>query len=226
MWSDENGTKPDRKRPSQRKAVPTKIVKKEESRECVTHKWVPLVGNDKGKNVPTFLFTCLNCGDLKVGTQTIKISRYRLDMGELPMNSIAGIKLMNGPSVDATASGLIIGADIETNVQGIGAPLFMKANGFLAAANATTSATAPCVGLAMDSGTGNKRVLLHGVFRLDAWAWSTGPGTAGLIYLDISTGTLTQLRPSGTDQVIQPVGWALASNCIYFMPSMMYLTHI
>lgn len=198
----------------------------QEREECPKHKWIPLLGMDKKKTVSTALFTCLRCGDMKVGTQTIKISRYRLDMGELPINSVAAIKLMNEPTVDATASGLIIMATVDTNDQGIGAPLYMAADGHLNTANATTSATAPCVALAMDSGTGSKRVLLHGVLRLDTWNWTTGPGTSGLIYVATSTGTLTQTRPSGTDEVIQPIGWALSDDCIYFTPSMIYLTHV
>jgi hypothetical protein len=196
-----------------------------EKEDCKNHKWIPLLGDNKGKSVPTALFTCLRCGDLKVGTQTIKISRYRLDMGELQMNSIAGIKLMNPPSVNLTASGLIITATIDTNAEGIGAPLFMQANGHLSTASAVSSATAPCLALAMDTGTGSKRVLLHGVLRVDAWNWTTGAGTNGLIYVSTTIGVLTQTRPSGTDQVIQPVGWALSADCIYFTPSMMYLTH-
>jgi hypothetical protein len=197
-----------------------------EKEDCKNHKWIPLLGDNKGKSVPTALFTCLRCGDLKVGTQTIKISRYRLDMGELPINSVAGIKLMNEPTVNATASGLIVIATVDTNNEGIGAPLFMAADGHLDTANATTSATAPCVALAMETGTGSKKILLHGVLRVDAWNWTTGPGTNGLIYVSLITGTLTQTPPSATDQVIQPIGWALSDDCIYFTPSMMYLTHI
>jgi hypothetical protein len=200
---------------------------KTEKRDCITHKWIPLLGNDAGKAVPTFLFTCTNCGDLKVGTQTIKISRFRLDMGELPINSVAAIKLMNEPTDNLTASGLIITATIDTNSQGIGAPLFMSSNGHLSTASASTSATAPCIALAMDTGVGgNKRILVHGVLRVDSWNWTTGPGTSGLIYLSTTTGNLTQSKPSGTDEVIHPVGWALSDDAIYFAPSMMYLTHV
>lgn len=199
---------------------------KEERRDCKEHKWIPLLGNDNGKPVPTFLFTCVHCGDLKVGTRTIKISRYRLDMGELPMNSVAAIKLMNPPTVNMTASGLIVEGTVDTNAIGIGAPLFMAANGHFNTTNATSSATSPCVGLAMDTGTGVKRILVQGVLRFDAWSWNTGPGTLGLIYISNSAGTLSQSQPSGTDEVIQPVGWALSDNCIYFAPSMIYLTHV
>lgn len=202
-------------------------MKMSEPKECKVHKWIPLLGVDKEKIVvPTSLFTCLKCGDLKVGVNTIKISRYRMDMGELPINSVAGINLMNPPSVNDTASGLIIKANVSANSQGIGAPLYVDISGNLVEANATTSATSPCVALAIDTGTGVKRVLVHGVLRIDGWGLATGPGTASLVYVSTATGALTQTQPSGTDQVIQPVGWALSSNSIYFAPSMMYLTHL
>ncbi len=197
-----------------------------EKKECKRHKWIPLLGFDKEKYVPTSLFTCLRCGDLKVGTRTIKISRFRMDMGELPINNVAGIRLMNTPTVDNTASGLIIMATVDTNNVGIGAPLFMTANGHLSTADASSNATSPCVALAIDTGTGSVRVLVQGVLRVDTWNWTIGPGNASLLYVSTGSGTLTQIQPSGTDQVIQPIGWALGSNCIYFTPSTIYLTHI
>ncbi len=210
-----------------------------EKTNCNNHKWIPLLGINKGKNVPTSLFTCLKCGDLKVGTTTIKISQYRLDMGELPIKSVAGINLMNPPTADTTASGLIVTATVDTNAEGIGAPLFMALDGHLDTADADTSATSPCVALALETGTGSKKVLCHGVLRVDAWAlaqgsggippyapgWTTGPGTASLIYASTTVGTLTQTQPALLNNVIQPVGWALSSTCIYFAPSVIYLTH-
>jgi hypothetical protein len=133
---------------------------------------------------------------------------------------------MNEPTTDATASGLILTATIDTNAQGIGAPLFMAADGHLDTANATTNTSSPCVALALETGTGSKKIIVHGVLRVDAWNWTTGPGSSSLIYASTSVGTLTQTKPSGTDQVIQPVGWALSDDSIYFSPSMMYLTHV
>jgi len=196
-----------------------------EKTECKKHRWIPLLGVNRKKTVPTSLFTCLKCGDLRVGRQTIKISRFRLDMGELPINSVAGIKLMNPPTADTTASGLIMTATVDTNAEGIGAPLFMAADNHLDTANAGSSATSPCVALALETGTGAKKILVHGVLRVNAWNWTTGPGTASLIYVSTTTGTLTQTRPSGINEVIQPVGWALSGDCIYFAPSTIYLTH-
>lgn len=201
-------------------------MKTSETIDCKRHKWIPLLGVDKKKTVPTFLFTCLRCGDLKVGTQTIKISRFRLDMGELPIYNAAGIRLMNPPSADTTASGLIITAVVGTNAEGIGAPLYMASNGHFHTANASSSTTSPCMALALDTGTGTKRVLVQGILRVDAWNWTVGPGTASLIYISTTTGTLTQTPPSNTDEVIQPVGWALSADAIYFAPSLIYVTHV
>lgn len=194
--------------------------------DCSNHKWIPLLGINEGKNVPTSLFTCLKCGDLKVGQRTIKISRFRMDMGELPLHNVAGIRLMNEPTANNTASGLIVMATVDTNTEGIGAPLFMAADGHLDTADADSSTTSPCVALAIETGAGSKNILLHGVLRVDAWNWTTGPGTSSLIYLSTATGGLTQTQPSGAGDIIQPVGWALTDDCIYFSPSMMYLTHI
>ncbi len=194
--------------------------------DCNKHRWIPLLGVEKKRSVPTSLFTCLMCGDLKVGVQTIKISKSRLDMGELPINSVAGIKLMNPPSVNNTASGLIVTAIVDTNAQGIGAPLFMSADGHLDTTSALTNATSPCVALAMETGIGSKRILVHGVLRVNAWNWTVGPGASSLIYISTSTGALTQAQPSTAGQIIQPVGWALSADSIYFSPSMIYLTHV
>ncbi len=190
------------------------------------------MGIDKEKSIPTSLFTCLQCGDLKVGTQTIKISRFRLDMGGLPINNVAAINLTNVPPTDVPmASGLIITATVTTNAQGIGAPLFMDVSGGLNTASANSSATCPCVALAVEAGTGSKKVLLHGILRVGSW--TKGPGTTGLLYVSKTTGTLTQTPitdiendPPATDKVIQPVGWALSDGYIYFSPSMIYLTHV
>jgi hypothetical protein len=93
-------------------------------------------------------------------------------------------------------------------------------------AKADSNATAPCTALALEAANGTKKVLLIGTMRLDSWAWTMGPGELGLIYLAASAGTLTQTKPTGTDDVVQPVGWALSDDCIFFCPSLFYATHV
>lgn len=188
------------------------------------------MGDNKGKTVPTFLFTCLKCGDLKVGTRTIKMSQYRMDMGELPIYQLQEMRLMNPPTANNTASGLVVTATVDTNAEGIGAPLFMAADGHLETADADANTTSPCVALALETGTGSKRVLVHGILKTSNWSWTIGAGTANLVYISTTTGTLVQHADmltgiTGEDDVIQPVGWVLAADCVYFSPSMLYLTH-
>ena len=120
---------------------------------------------------------------------------------------------------------MIIIATVDTNAEGIGAPLFMAADGHFDTADADGSTTSPAVVLALETGTGSKKVLVHGILRHDDWNWTTGPGKVGLIYVSTTVGTLTQTQPSGTDDVIHPVGWALSDDVIYFTPSMIYFTH-
>ena len=96
----------------------------------------------------------------------------------------------------------------------------MDVDGDFRTVNADSSTTAPCVALALETGTGTKDVLLFGVMRNDGWGWTIGPGTAGLIYSDDTTGTLTQTQPSDTDDVIQPVGWAISATVMFFALSL------
>ena len=148
-----------------------------------------------------------------------------MDMGEIPINNAGTIQLKKSPTSDLTASGLIVTGTVTTNAEGIGAPLYIAADGTFYTASASANTTSPCVGLAIETGTGSKKILVHGVLRVDSWNWTIGPGDASLIYLSTTTGVLTQTQPSGTDQVIQPCGWALSADVIYFSPSMMYFTH-
>jgi len=198
--------------------------------ECKNHKWIPLLGINEGKNVPTSLFTCLKCGDLKVGRRTIKISKYRMDMGELPIYQLQEMRLMNPPTADHTASGLVVTATVDTDVSAVGVPLFMNSSGHLEATDADLDSKSPCMALALETGSGGKRVLVHGVLKTSNWNWTIGNGKANLVYISTATGTLLQHTDmlagvTGEDDVIQPVGWVLSSTSMYFSPSMIYLTH-
>jgi hypothetical protein len=64
---------------------PIKIDYTDKEHEC---QWIPLVGKEGNTVISTFLFTCLKCGNLKVGRHTIKISRFRLDMDDKPIKNL------------------------------------------------------------------------------------------------------------------------------------------
>jgi hypothetical protein len=144
--------------------------------------------------------------------------------GDLDLNEFNFV-LKPIPSADDTPSGIYVTRTVDTNAEGIGAPLYMAADGEFQTADADSVSTAPCVALAMETGTGSKKVLLYGVMRNDGWNWTVGPGNAGLIYLSTTIGTLTQTQPSGADDVIQVVGWAISADVMFFCPQLNYITH-
>ena len=53
------------------------------------HQFVQLLAKHKGKIIPLPLAkVCLKCGELKIGKRTIRISRFRLDMGLKPIKNL------------------------------------------------------------------------------------------------------------------------------------------
>jgi len=147
--------------------------------------------------------------------------------GELDLNNKNILHAI--PGSDLISNGAIISATVDTNAEGIGAPLFMAADGHFDTADADASTTAPCVAIALETGTGTKKVLLCGVIRNDAWNWTIGPGRAGLIFLSPTVGTLmqtTDFSEFGTDDVIQVVGWAISADVMFFCPQLNYITKV
>ena len=199
--------------------------------DCKNHRWIPLLGLNKGKHsstsfVSTSLFTCLKCGDLKVGEKTIKISRFRLDMGELPINNVLGIKLVETPTTNQTASGIIVSMTYGESIT-IGDLLYFKSDGKVYQADANGTSTYPVMGLALaTASSGSNNVLLHGVYK-DTTKWTGGSvlTVGGVCYLSTTAGGTTQTQPSVLNDVIQVVGVAINASRIYFKPSGDYLTH-
>ncbi len=194
-----------------------------EKTECNKHRWIPLLGIDKTRTVPTSLFTCLKCGDLKVGTQTIKISKFRLDMGELPINNVAGIRLIETPTANQTVSGLTVSMTYGESLVP-GDLLYFKSDGKVWKADANAAGLYPAMGMALETaGSGSHLVLLHGIYRDDSrYNFTIG----GVVYLSTDAGVETQVQPSAADNAIQVVGIATHTDRIYFKPSMDYLTHV
>lgn len=119
-----------------------------------------------------------------------------------------------------TASGESIISTVDTNSVGIGSVLCFASDGHFDEADADSSATFG-LALALETGTGNKKVLLRGFMRKDAWNWTVG----GLLYLSTTAGEMTQTPPNGTDDVIQVLGWAYSADVVYFDPSININTH-
>ena len=108
--------------------------------------------------------------------------------------------------------------DVTASGASFGDPLFMDSTGFLDIADASSSSTMPCRALALESGSGEKKVLLRGFVRDDSWTWTPG----GDIYISTS-GTLTQTKPSASGEQVQIVGFATHADRMYFNPNYMLI---
>jgi hypothetical protein len=91
---------------------------------------------------------------------------------------------------------------------------------------ATTSGDVPlglCILAANDGQATN--ILLMGTMRSAAFPASIALGAP--VYVSTTAGDIQAAQPSGTDDVIRRVGWAITAepNTIYFNPSNDYITH-
>lgn len=90
-------------------------------------------------------------------------------------------------------------------------PIYLDSSFQGVAASAAAASTTPVV--AMNVHTASDYVLLYGKARNDLWSL-----TPGLVYLSTTTGGITQTPPSGSGQVVQVIGVAIAANQILFNP--------
>ena len=148
--------------------------------------------------------------------------------GDLDLKTFE-IKVDTAPDADVTASG-IKGVFTNGNAGAVafGDVCFMAADGELEFADADQITTMP--GLYMALGTINAAAsgewLLMGIARNDAWNWTIGAGTLGLIYVSVTgtTGnTLTQTKPSGAGDQVQIVGHAISADIMMFNPNYTYV---
>jgi ribosomal protein L32 len=58
------------------------------------HKWAQLLVRRRNKIVSaSSLKVCLNCGELKIGKHTIRISKNRIDMDGKPIRNVSSIDI-------------------------------------------------------------------------------------------------------------------------------------
>jgi len=117
---------------------------------------------------------------------------------------------------DHTVSGITVTMTVDVNGTGFGAAMHVDTDGNLIEADASVATTAPCIGLATETGTGTKIILLQGFIRDDTWTWTVG----GILYLSLTTGAMTQTKPSTSGEQVQILGVATHADRAYFKPSM------
>jgi hypothetical protein len=120
---------------------------------------------------------------------------------------------------DLTGNGIISYGTVDANSTGVGAALYIASDGNYEEADADAVATMPCVALALETGTGNKKILLQGFIRNNSWTWTPG----NQIFISPTTGMLTQTSPSAAGQQVQIVGYAVKSNTMFFNPNLILI---
>ena len=104
--------------------------------------------------------------------------------------------------------------------------VYMGTGGKWLAADADATSTSQymlAIALEAKTDTQAMKVATAGSYvRDDSWTFATGTP----LYIGTTTaGTIISNQPSGTDDVIRIIGWAVARNIIYFMPETGYMTH-
>ena len=117
------------------------------------------------------------------------------------------------------ASGITSSVVVDENTLGFAAALYVATDGNYEMANATDISTMPCVALAVETGTGTKKILHQGYATKDNWNWTVG----GIIYISTTDGVLTQDFPTATSNQVQVIGYATAANKIFFSPNFMLI---
>ena len=144
-----------------------------------------------------------------------ELSDEKLDIAGGTLGDAAQIELTPTLSADHTGTGTIISATVDANTYGIASALHLDTDGNYIEADADVIATMPCCALALETGTGTKKILLRGIMRDDTWDWT--PGVP--IYVSNTVGTLTATHPSTSGNQVQIVGMALTAVSIFFNPS-------
>jgi hypothetical protein len=148
-----------------------------------------------------------DAGELKL-TGDLYINSYGLEMDTTPSGEV-----VHGYTIGY--SGEISRMHVDWNDNGMGTPLRMKSNGHWEQCTAASGTTRmPCGALALEEGTGLKKILWRGIARKGAWSWTPG----SIIYVSTVDGALTSVAPTVSGAWQQPIGFAIASSSIRFDP--------
>lgn len=122
-------------------------------------------------------------------------------------------------SSDGDYNGIIISTTVDENTQGFGNLLHLDTDGHYIDAHADNEATMPCNGIALETGTGTKKIMKIGYIREDDWNWTPGE----LLWVDMTnSGDIVNTKPTGTGKFVQCIGYAETADIIYFNPDKEY----
>jgi hypothetical protein len=96
---------------------------------------------------------------------------------------------------------------------------YYKSDGSWALANATTNTTASgLLGLALGGSVAADGLLLNGTCT-NNWGFTAG----AIIYMGTNNGALATAMPTGTNNIVRIVGYAISTTNIYFNPDRTYI---
>jgi hypothetical protein len=133
--------------------------------------------------------------------------------GDLDLNQFS-ILLDETPNSDHTGNGIIALMQVDVNAYGIGALLHMHTDGHFELTDNDFAADMPCMAIALETGTGMKKVLLQGFMRNDTWVFST---LGQPIYVSSTPGVPSQVVPT-SGRFAQRIGIALSNDVMWFNP--------
>ena len=149
--------------------------------------------------------------------------------GDITLGENTGIVLDPEGSADEKYTGIKIAGTAGATLA-VGDLCYLDATAaewLLADADAASTAGSVILGICLTAANdgGSSKFLLQGTIRSAAFPASITLGAP--LYVSTTAGDITATQPSGTDDVIRVVGWAVTAepNTVYFNPSPDYITH-
>lgn len=115
-------------------------------------------------------------------------------------------------------SGIWTYATVDVNSYGFGCLLHMDSDGHYIMADADNMTTMPCTAVALETGTGTKKVLLLGFVYKTGWSFTKGNR------LNVSD-TAGQIAQQTLPSYVQQIGVVFDTSTIFFNPSMTILDY-
>jgi hypothetical protein len=181
----------------------------------------------------------LNAGvaNLNIATNTLNTRAVNLEIATNTLNTRAGILETSTNTLNTVAtlhttqinaiSNNLDGAILITREGNAGAGglnlgysnLCYLTGGSWSNANASTNVTSSgLLGIARGSPLATHGMLLNGICT-NVWGFTAGQ----ILYVGVNNNQITATRPTGTNQVVRIVGYAINSTSIYFNPSRTYI---
>jgi len=136
------------------------------------------------------------------------------------INDENNLILVQNISTDHTFNGISFSASAGENLA-LGDVCYMASGGKYWKADASAITTMPGVVMATETINADAvgTFLKQGFIRDDSWNWTVG-AWSGMVYVHTTGGNPTQTAPSGPGDIVQVLGYAVASDILYFEPAL------